>query len=122
MANEGSADFVRVLLAYFLPPVGVFLQVGLGAAFWINVALCFFFWVPAIVHAVWVISTTGPNGGVAPDGNRTFLSLVAAAFVPPIGVAMKHGLGVPLIINCVLCVSFWVPGMVHAAWVITQDE
>jgi len=32
-------DLIRVLLAIVLPPLGVFLQVGIGAQFWINILL-----------------------------------------------------------------------------------
>ncbi len=38
-----------------LPPVGVFLQVGLTGHFWLNLLLTLFGYVPGIVHAVWVI-------------------------------------------------------------------
>ena len=30
-------DLVRILAAIFLPPLGVFLQVGFGLDFWINI-------------------------------------------------------------------------------------
>lgn len=47
---------VRLLCAIFVPPLGVFLQVGLGWAFWINILLTMFGIIPGIVHAVWVIA------------------------------------------------------------------
>lgn len=50
------ADFIRILLAILLPPVGVFLQVGIGLHFWINIVLTIFGYIPGIVHAVWVIA------------------------------------------------------------------
>lgn len=49
-------DLVRILLAIFLPPVGVFLQVGLGKHFWINIVLTLLGFIPGLVHAVWVIA------------------------------------------------------------------
>jgi uncharacterized membrane protein YqaE (UPF0057 family) len=49
-------DLVRILLAILLPPVGVFLQVGLGTHFWINILLTLLGYVPGIVHAVWIIA------------------------------------------------------------------
>lgn len=52
-------DLLRILLAIILPPVGVFLQVGLGLQFWLNVVLTIFGYIPGIVHAVWVIATRG---------------------------------------------------------------
>ncbi|WP_034490844.1 YqaE/Pmp3 family membrane protein [Afifella pfennigii] len=46
---------MRILLAILLPPLGVFLQVGLGLHFWLNIILTLFGYVPGIIHAVWVI-------------------------------------------------------------------
>ncbi|HEV7436790.1 MAG TPA: YqaE/Pmp3 family membrane protein [Pseudorhizobium sp.] len=48
-------DIIRILLAILLPPLGVFLQVGLGLHFWLNILLTLFGWLPGIVHALWVI-------------------------------------------------------------------
>ena len=50
-------DILRIILAIFLPPVGVFLQVGLGAQFWINVILTILGYVPGIIHALYIILT-----------------------------------------------------------------
>ena len=49
-------DLVRILCAVFLPPLGVFLQVGIGKDFWINLLLTFLGYIPGIIHAVWVIA------------------------------------------------------------------
>ncbi len=49
-------DFFRILLAILLPPVGVFLQVGIGIQFWINIVLTLFGYIPGIIHAVWIIA------------------------------------------------------------------
>jgi uncharacterized membrane protein YqaE (UPF0057 family) len=48
-------DVLRILLAIVLPPVGVFLQVGIGLHFWINILLTLLGYVPGIIHAIWVI-------------------------------------------------------------------
>jgi len=48
-------DVVRILAAIFLPPLGVFLQVGIGLHFWLNIILTLFGYIPGIIHAVWVI-------------------------------------------------------------------
>jgi uncharacterized membrane protein YqaE (UPF0057 family) len=48
-------DILRLLCALFLPPLGVFLQVGLGRDFWINVLLTLLGYIPGIVHAFWII-------------------------------------------------------------------
>lgn len=49
-------DLLRIILAILLPPLGVFLQVGLGKHFWINVILTLLGYIPGIIHAVWVIA------------------------------------------------------------------
>lgn len=49
-------DILRVLLSVLLPPLGVFLQVGIGAQFWINILLTLLGYIPGIVHAVWIIA------------------------------------------------------------------
>ena len=51
-----SVDILRIVLAIILPPLGVFLQVGLTKHFWINVVLTILGYIPGIVHAVWVIA------------------------------------------------------------------
>ena len=48
-------DVLRMLVAIVLPPLGVFLQVGVGKHFWINLLLTLFGYLPGIIHAVWVI-------------------------------------------------------------------
>ncbi len=47
---------LRIVIAVLLPPLGVFLQVGIGKHFWINVLLAILGYFPGIVHAVWVIA------------------------------------------------------------------
>ncbi len=49
-------DILRIILAILLPPLGVFLQVGIGPQFWINILLTLLGYIPGIVHAVWIIA------------------------------------------------------------------
>lgn len=49
-------DIIRIILAIILPPLGVFLQVGIGAQFWLNILLTLLGYIPGIVHAVWIIA------------------------------------------------------------------
>ncbi len=49
-------DLIRILLAILLPPLGVFLQVGIGMHFWINILLTILGYIPGIIHAIWVIA------------------------------------------------------------------
>ncbi|MGM8850350.1 YqaE/Pmp3 family membrane protein [Salinicola sp. V024] len=50
-------DIIRIIIAIILPPVGVFLQVGLGLQFWINIVLTLLGYIPGIIHAIWIIAT-----------------------------------------------------------------
>ncbi|AWW31112.1 YqaE/Pmp3 family membrane protein [Echinicola strongylocentroti] len=49
-------NLIRIILAVILPPLGVFLTVGLGKSFWINVLLTILGFIPGIIHAVWIIA------------------------------------------------------------------
>jgi uncharacterized membrane protein YqaE (UPF0057 family) len=49
-------DVLRILVAILLPPLGVFLQVGIGLQFWLNILLTLLGYVPGIIHAIWVIT------------------------------------------------------------------
>ncbi|PZO37611.1 MAG: YqaE/Pmp3 family membrane protein [Shackletoniella antarctica] len=48
-------DIVRLIAAILLPPLGVFLQVGIGPQFWLNILLTLLGYIPGIIHAVWII-------------------------------------------------------------------
>lgn len=50
-----ATDPIKILLAILLPPVGVFLEVGLGTHFWINLILTLLGYIPGIIHALYVI-------------------------------------------------------------------
>lgn len=49
-------SILRIILAILLPPLGVFLTVGIGGAFWLNILLTLLGYIPGIIHAVWVIA------------------------------------------------------------------
>ncbi len=123
-SGEGARDFWRVIAGFFLPPWGVFLQVGLSMAFWINLLMTLtgVLVVPAQLHALWVIANTDERGRSREGGMTTFLALLLGFWLPPIGVAIKIGVGLPLVINLVLTLLGWFPGVVHAAWVVTAED
>lgn len=54
-------DLLRILLSILLPPLGVFLQVGLGLHFRLNIVLTLLGYIPGLVHAIWIIATVGPE-------------------------------------------------------------
>jgi len=49
-------DIIRLIFSILLPPLGVFLQVGIGLQFWINILLTLCGYIPGIIHAVWIIA------------------------------------------------------------------
>lgn len=54
--SEGHPmDVIRILIAILLPPLGVFLQVGIGLHFWLNILLTLLGYIPGIIHAIWII-------------------------------------------------------------------
>ncbi len=47
---------VLIILSIFLAPVAVFIKKGVGRDLVINIILCFLFYVPAIIHALWLVT------------------------------------------------------------------
>ena len=47
---------INVIASILLPPLGVFLTMGVSQALLINIALTLLGWVPGIIHALWLIS------------------------------------------------------------------
>lgn len=48
-------DCCACLLAFFLPPVGVFLEVGCTGPLFLNILLTILGWLPGVIHAFFVI-------------------------------------------------------------------
>jgi len=53
--QEYDMDIIRIIFAIILPPLGVFLQVGLGKHFWINILLTLLGYIPGVIHALYII-------------------------------------------------------------------
>lgn len=53
--DSAGGDILRIILSVILPPVGVAMEVGFTAQFWINVVLTLLGYIPGIIHAVWII-------------------------------------------------------------------
>jgi uncharacterized membrane protein YqaE (UPF0057 family) len=49
-------ELIKIIISILLPPLGVFLQVGIGKHFWLNILLTILGYIPGIVHAIWVIA------------------------------------------------------------------
>jgi uncharacterized membrane protein YqaE (UPF0057 family) len=50
-------DCLRVVLSVLIPPLGVFLTVGFGLHFWLNILLTLLGYIPGLVHAIWIIAS-----------------------------------------------------------------
>jgi len=51
----GRPSVAVVIAAILLPPLGIFLERGLGLEFWIGTLLTILFWVPGIAFALAVV-------------------------------------------------------------------
>lgn len=49
-------DLIRIIASVIIPPLGVFLQVGLGKHFWLNIILTLLGYIPGLVHAVYIVA------------------------------------------------------------------
>ncbi|MEW4449811.1 YqaE/Pmp3 family membrane protein [Qipengyuania sp. JC766] len=45
------------------------------------------------------------------------ITLIATILLPPLGVALKHGLGRDFIINLILTIILFLPGLIHGIYV-----
>jgi uncharacterized membrane protein YqaE (UPF0057 family) len=48
--------------------------------------------------------------------------IILSLLLPPVAVLLKKGLGIDFLINIVLCILIFFPGVVHALWVTMKDE
>ena len=55
--RKGFMDILRLIFSILLPPLGVFLQVGFGGQFLLNILLTLLGYVPGLIHSVWIIAT-----------------------------------------------------------------
>ncbi|MBR9792246.1 MAG: YqaE/Pmp3 family membrane protein [Gammaproteobacteria bacterium] len=49
--------YLMALLAMLLPPLAVYLNVGISRGFWINLLLTMLGFVPGVVHAFYIVTT-----------------------------------------------------------------
>lgn len=55
---------------------------------------------------------------MAVDDTNKLLLVIIAIFIPPLAVGLKRGIGGALILNIILTLLFWLPGFLHALYVI----
>jgi uncharacterized membrane protein YqaE (UPF0057 family) len=49
------------------------------------------------------------------------LLVIIAIFLPPLAVGLKAGIGFQLFLNIVLTLLVYLPGLLHALWVVLKD-
>lgn len=49
--------------------------------------------------------------------DNKLVALIVSILIPPLAVYLKKGAGKDLLINILLCILMWVPGVLHAIWV-----
>ncbi|MFC1845057.1 YqaE/Pmp3 family membrane protein [Thermodesulfobacteriota bacterium] len=54
--------------------------------------------------------------------DNKILLIIIAILLPPLAVFLKSGAGKDLLINIILCLLFYVPGIIHALWVVTKQK
>ncbi len=47
----------------------------------------------------------------------SLLTIILSILLPPLAVALKHGLSMTLLINILLTALGWLPGVIHAFYV-----
>ena len=52
--------------------------------------------------------------------NNKLVLIIVSLLLPPLAVFLKKGVGKDLAINVLLCILIWLPGVVHALWVVTR--
>jgi len=50
-----ATDPIKILFAILIPPLGVFMEVGLKLPFWISLLLTLLGYIPGIIYALYII-------------------------------------------------------------------
>ncbi len=48
------------------------------------------------------------------------LTIILAILIPPLAVGINKGIGGAFLINLILTLIFWLPGVIHAFWVLSK--
>lgn len=50
----------------------------------------------------------------------TLTEILLAVLLPPVAVLLRAGAGVQLLLNIILTILGWIPGVIHALWVLSS--
>lgn len=52
----------------------------------------------------------------------TVIKIIFAIFLPPVAAFLQVGIGLHFWLNLLLTLFFWIPGQVHAIWLIVTKQ
>jgi len=55
-----------------------------------------------------------------PTDDRVLLLVIIAILLPPLAVFLKAGVGLHLVLSIVLTLLFYVPGLIHALYIVLR--
>ena len=55
---------INIIASILLPPLGVFLTMGISQALVINIVLTLLGWLPGVIHALWILSKQSEQANV----------------------------------------------------------
>jgi len=58
----------------------------------------------------------------APSSTSDVCLYFLAIFLPPVAVLLKTGCGADFLINILLSILGWIPGCIHAWYIISKNE
>lgn len=54
------------------------------------------------------------------NNERSLILVLLAIFLPPIAVLLKAGVGLHLLLSILLTLLGYIPGLIHALWVVLK--
>ncbi|MAJ09042.1 MULTISPECIES: YqaE/Pmp3 family membrane protein [Ponticaulis] len=54
------------------------------------------------------------------NSSSDLLLIIIAILLPPVGVALARGIGGAFVLNLILTILGYIPGIIHAVWVIAR--
>jgi len=98
------------ILALFISPVAVLIEKGISATFFINLLLFLLGFIGGVVHGWYVI--------LGWSLFKRILWALLATILPPLVVLFKTGCSKEFLINILLTIFLFLPGVIHAWYVI----
>lgn len=59
---------------------------------------------------------------MASEGTKDFIRIILSVIIPPVGVFFQVGIGLHFWINILLTLLGYIPGLLHAIWIILKED